>query len=81
MRGPIDTDGPPDEVDPGTALEQELGRLVHHPHQEAARLHDVAEAGETGATPYIEIATVARYIIPFVLLLVGIALAAYYVSR
>ena len=74
-------DGPPDELEPHTLVEEEIGRFVRHPRREAARLHDVADAGETGATPFIEIATVARYVVPLVLLVIGLIFGVYFAAR
>ena len=74
-------DQPPDEVEPLALVDEEIGRLIHHPRREAARLHDVADAGETGATPFIEIAAVARYVIPLVLLVIGLIFGVYFAAR
>jgi hypothetical protein len=70
-----------DELEPGELVTEELGRLAHHPRQEAHRLHDVADAGESGSTPFIEIVAVARWVVPFVLLMIGIVLGIYYALR
>jgi len=77
-RIPDDNDGPWDELELGSVIEGEVERLVRHPRQEAARLKEVAADGEHGTAPYIEIALVARWVIPFVLTLVGIALLVYF---
>jgi len=69
------------ELEPGEAVRAELTRLAHHPQQESKRLHDVAEAGQTGSSVSIEIATVARWLIPFVLLMVGVLLGIYFAVR
>jgi hypothetical protein len=53
-------------------VEGELERLVSHPRSEARRLQAVAEEGESGATPLIEIAVVASRVIPFVILMIGL---------
>lgn len=74
-------DQPPDEVEPFALVEEEVGRLVQHPRREAARLHDVADAGETGATPLIEMAAVARYVVPLVLLVIGLIFGVYFAAR
>lgn len=68
------SDGPPDELEPGEVVEAELGRLVRHPHAETSRLKRVAAEGEQGSTPFIEMALVARWIFPFVALVVGVVL-------
>ena len=67
-----------DELELGEVIEAEVVRLVHHPQEEAARLKQVAADGEHGSTPLIEIALVARWIVPFVLIMVGIALLIYF---
>jgi hypothetical protein len=58
--------------------EHELARLLRDPRGEAQRLHDLADEGETAATPFIEIGVVARWVIPLVILVIGLALAVYY---
>jgi hypothetical protein len=70
--------GPPGELEPGELIEAELGRLVRHPRAETARLKQVAADGEEGSTPFIELALVARWIVPFVLMLIGIVLLIYF---
>jgi hypothetical protein len=73
-----DIDGPRDELEPGEVIEAEIRRLVSHPRAETARLKQVAADGEHGSTPFIEVALVARLIVPFVLLLVCITLVVYF---
>jgi hypothetical protein len=73
-----DIDGSRGELEPGEVIEAEIGRLVRHPRAETARLKQVAADGEHGSAPFIEIALVARWIVPLVLLLVGITLLVYY---
>jgi hypothetical protein len=73
-----DSAEPPEELEVGELIEAELGRLVHHPRAEAARLKQVAADGEQGSTPFIEIVLVARWIIPFVALIIGITLVVYF---
>jgi hypothetical protein len=68
----------PNEVEVGELIEAELGRLVRHPRAEAARLNQVAADGEQGSTPFIEIVLVARWIVPFVALIIGITLVVYF---
>jgi len=70
-------DGPRDELEPGEVIEAEIGRLVRHPRAETARLKQVAEDGEHGSAPFIEIALVARWLVPLVLILIGITLLVY----
>jgi hypothetical protein len=71
-------DGPRDELEPGTMIEAEVERLVRHPRAETARLKQVADDGEQGSAPFIEIALVARWIVPLVLILVGLTLLVYF---
>jgi hypothetical protein len=73
-----DRAGPPEELEPGELIEAELGRLVHHPRAETARLEQVAADGEQGSTPFIELVLVARWIVPLVAVFVGIMLLVYY---
>ena len=73
-----DIDGPRDELEPGEVIEAEIGRLVRHPRAETARLKQVAADGEQGSAPFIEIALVARWIVPLVVVLVGITLLVYF---
>jgi len=73
-----DTAGPPEELEPGELVEAELARLVRHPRAETARLKQVAADGEEGSTPFIELALVARSIVPFVLIMIGIMLLIYF---
>jgi septal ring-binding cell division protein DamX len=62
-------------------VEGELERLLSHPRSEARRLHAVAEEGESGTTPPIELATVATRVIPFVILMIGLIFGVYYLAR
>ena len=75
---------PPDasseEFDALEEVEGELERLVSHPRSEARRLHAVAEEGESGATPLIELAVVASRVIPFVILMIGLIVGVYYLA-
>jgi hypothetical protein len=71
-------DGPRDELEPGEVIEDEIGRLVRHPRAETARLKQVAADGEHGSSPLIEIALVARWLVPLVLILIGITLLVYF---
>jgi hypothetical protein len=73
-----DIDGPREELEPGEVIEAEIGRLVHHPRAETARLKQVAADGEHGSSPFIEIALVAGWIVPLVLTLVCITLLVYF---
>ena len=69
-----------EEFEPLKEVESELERVVSHPRAEARRLHDVAEEGESGVTPLIEIATVASRVVPFVILMIGIIFGVYYLA-
>ena len=73
-----DIDGPRDELEPGEVIEAEIGRLVRHPRAETARLKQVAADGEHGSSPFIEIALVARWIVPLVVILACITLLVYF---
>jgi hypothetical protein len=73
-----DIDGPRDELEVGEVIEAEIGRLVRHPRAETVRLKQVAADGEHGSAPFIEIALVARWIVPLVLILVCIMLLVYF---
>jgi hypothetical protein len=73
-----EADGPPDEIEVGEVVEAEVARLVRHPREEAARLKGVAADGEHGSAPYVEIALVARVIIPIVLVVIGVVLLVYF---
>jgi hypothetical protein len=71
------SDGPPDELEVGEVIEAEVLSLVRHPREETARLKQVAADGEHGSAPFIQIALVARWIVPFVLIVAGITLLVY----
>jgi hypothetical protein len=81
MSEPRPPDAAGDDFDALAEVEGELERLVSHPVIEARRLHDVADAGESGATPLIELAAVARRVIPFVLLMIGLIIGIYFLAR
>jgi hypothetical protein len=61
-------------------VEGELERLVSHPRSEARRLHVVADEGESGATPLIELAIVATRVIPFVIFMIGVIFGVYFLA-
>ena len=71
-------DGPRDELEPGKIIEAEIGRLARHPRAETTRLKQVADDGEHGSAPFIEIALVARWVVPIALVLIGITLLVYF---
>lgn len=75
---PASSDGPPDEIEPGTALKEEVDRFAHHPRAEASRIHRVEEEGESGATPYLYILSGLKIILPVAALMLTVALLAYY---
>ncbi len=58
---------------------------VRHPvrgvEAEAAHLHDVEQAGESGRTPLIAILGLLLFLVPIFLLIVGLSFAAYYLAR
>jgi hypothetical protein len=66
------------ELEPGEVIEAEIGRFVRHPRAETARLKQVAADGEHGSSPFIEIALVAGWIVPLVLVLICITLIVYF---
>ena len=70
--------GPPEELEPGELIEAELARLVQHPRAETARLKQVAADGEQGSTPFIELALIARWLVPVVLIMIGTTLLIYF---
>ena len=76
---------PPDasgeDFEPLEEVEGELERLVSHPRSEARRLEAVAEEGESGATPLIELAFVASRVIPFVILMIGLIVGVYFLAQ
>jgi hypothetical protein len=72
---------PNEEFEPLKEIEAELERLVSNPRSEARRLHAVAEEGETGSTPLIELAIVASRVIPFVILMIGLIFLVYLLAR
>ena len=71
---------PNEEFEPLKEVEAELQRLVSNPRSEARRLHAVAEEGEGGVTPLIEIAAVASRVVPFVILMIGLIFAVYFLA-
>lgn len=76
-----ESDGAPDEIEPGQLVVEEVERLAHHPRQEMGRLREVADAGESGATPFIELARVAIRLWPVALVMIAIVLAIYFYVR
>ena len=76
---PSDASG--EDFEPLEEVEGELERLVSHPRSEARRLHAVAEEGESGTTPLIELAVVASRVIPFVILMIGLIVGVYFLAQ
>lgn len=58
------SDGPPDEVEVGTAVKEEIERFAHHPRREVSRLRQVEEEGESGVTPFLYLFTDLKLILP-----------------
>lgn len=58
-----------------------LGFPVRKIEDEAEHLHEVEQAGESGETPFIAILGLILFLIPIFLLMLGLALAAYYLAR
>ena len=77
---PTSSDGPPDEIEPETAIKEEIDRFAHHPRAEASRLHGVEEKGESGATPYLYLFGALKIILPAAALLLAVALLTYYLA-
>jgi hypothetical protein len=65
------------ELEPSEAIRDELRRAARHPRVEAERLHDVADEGEAGSTPFIEISRVVAFLLPVFLIMLGLAYGAY----
>ena len=80
MSEPNPPDASSEDFEPLKEAEGELERLVSHPRSEARRLHAVAEEGESGATPLIEIAVVASRVIPLVILMIVLIFGVYYLA-
>ena len=70
------TDPRAEEWHLGSAVEHELGELVHHPRDEVHRLRDEAERGETGLTLAVVLIAIgigATIAVTVVLLIVWLA--------
>jgi Xaa-Pro aminopeptidase len=68
----------------GTIYRRTFGWLRHPVREieaEAEHLHKVEEAGESGVTPFIAIAGIVLFLLPIVLLVLGLAFAAYFIAR
>ena len=81
MSEPKPPDASSEDFEPLEEVEGELERLVSHPRSEARRLHAVAEEGESGTTPLIEIAVVASRVVPFVILMIGLIVGVYFLAQ
>jgi hypothetical protein len=58
-----------------------LGLPVRAIEAEAAHLHRIEQAGESGETPFIAILGVVFFLLPIFLTMLGVAFAAYYLAR
>jgi hypothetical protein len=81
MGEPKPPDGSNEEFELLNEVEGELERLARHPRAEARRLHSVAEEGESGATPLIELGFVASRVLPIVILMIGLIVGVYYLAQ
>lgn len=58
---------------------------MRHPFREieaeVEHLRELEREGESGETPFIAIAGIVLFLLPIVLLVLGLAFAAYYLSR
>jgi hypothetical protein len=61
-------------------IREEAGRLVHHPVAELVRLENVAEAGESAATPLLLISGVVVVIAAVLALFLATVTLAYYLA-
>lgn len=55
-------------------------RPVEKLESEAHHLHEIEQRGESGATPFIAIGGLILFLLPIFLVLLGLALAAYYLA-
>ena len=59
-----------------------VSRWTKHPvraaEDEARHLHDIEKEGTNAATPLISIASVAMFLLPVIVVVMGTALALYY---
>jgi hypothetical protein len=67
-----------EELEPAKLIEAEVERLVRHPRAETERLKKVAADGEQGSAPFIELVLVARWVVPFVAVVIAITLLVYF---
>ena len=64
----------------GDAHEDPVRHSVHAVERELHHLDDVADDGESGATPFIVVGKEIRYLVPFVAFVIALALGAFYVT-
>jgi len=55
-------------------------RQVEKVESEAQRLRDIEQRGESGATPLIAFGGLILFLLPIFLVMLGLALAAYYLA-
>jgi hypothetical protein len=55
-------------------------KLFKRAETEVQHLHDVEREGESGETPFLATAGVFLFILPIFLVILGLALLAYYLS-
>ena len=68
----------------GTLYRRSFGSLrrpVRAIEAEAKHLHEVEREGESAATPLIAILGIILFLTPIVLVILGLAFAAYYLAR
>ena len=58
-----------------------LRRPVREVEAEVHRLHEVEREGESGETPFIAILGMFAFLLPIVLLVLGLVFAAYFLAR
>jgi hypothetical protein len=67
------------------ALYRKAFTRLRHPFREieaeVEHLREVEREGESGETPFIAIAGLILFLLPIVLLILGLAFAAYYLTR
>ena len=55
-------------------------RPIEKLEAEARHLHEVEQRGESGVTPFIAIGGLILFLLPIVLVMLGVAFAAYYLA-
>jgi hypothetical protein len=55
-------------------------RPVERLEAETHHLHEIEQRGESGATPFIAIGGLILFLLPIFLVMLGLALAAYYLA-